>query len=282
MKFMGRLIQVLALFVGFHLAASIGSAQPEALFSQGAKSFREGKLEEAKKSFLAVETEHPGHTDTLLNLGLIAFKEKRIGAAIGIWRKGLAGEPTSEPLFQAIAFARTKLEKQDMPREFSGWERYRELLLVRLSPALVLLASAFFLLGCGWLWLRWIGARKRAHDEETAGPPPPLGAIVFSILFVFIVGILGSIAIDRNDLRGTVIASKVAVLSAPELEATSLFDLFEGLEVLVRETRDVEGKSWRRVTYPGGLSGWVPAATIFATDDPAERAFENTSSKVNP
>ena len=282
MNFMGRLIQVIAVFAGLHLAASIGSAQPEALFAEGAKSFREGKLEDAKKSFLAIEAEHPNHADTLLNLGLIAFKEERTGAAIGIWRKGLMHEPTNESLFQAVTFARSKLDKQDAPREFSTWERYRQTLLLRLSPTLVFVVSAFLLLGCGWLWLKWIGKRKRAFEEETAAPAAPVGAIVFTILFVFIAGIFVSILIDRNDLRGTVIASKVSVLSAPELEATSLFELFEGLEVLVRETREVEGKSWRRITYPGGLSGWVPAAVVFATTDPVDRAFETTSSKVSP
>lgn len=282
MKLIGRLIQVIAVFAGFHLAASIGSAQPEALFAQGAKSFREGKLEEAKQSFLAVNAENPDHVDTLLNLGLIAFKEKRIGAAIGIWRKGLADEPTNESLFQAISYARTKLDKQEVAREFSLWEKYRESLLLRLSPNLVFSASALFLLGAGWFWLRWIGKRKRAFEEEMATPSAPIGAIAISLLYVFMSVIFISMLIDRNELRGTVIVPKVSALSAPELEATSLFDLFEGLEVLVRETRDVQGKPWRRITYPGGLSGWVPATTVFATSDSIDRALETTSSKANP
>lgn len=289
MKPFSRLRHLIGLFLGFHLAASIGSAQPSSAlpdsaqrFAQGVESFRAGKLEEAKKSFLALEAESPNHSDLLFNLGLIALKENRPGAAIGIWRKGLADDPSNESLYQAMIFAQSKLDKKDVPREFGAWERYRETVLWRISPTLAVPISAALLLVAGWLWLRWLGKRKRAFEEETASPPAPVAAIVISLLFFFVIGVIGSIFVDRTDLRGTVIASKISVLSAPELEATALFDLFEGLEVIVRETREVSGKSWRRITYPGGLSGWVPSAVIFATSDSVDRAFETTSSKVNP
>lgn len=280
---------LIGLFLGLHLAASIGSAQPSAAvpdsaqqFAKGVESFRNGKLEEAKKSFLALEAESRNHSDLLFNLGMIALKENRLGSAIGIWRKGLAGDPTNELLYQALMFAHSRLDKKDVPREFGAWERYREAVLWRISPSLAVPISAALLLVAGWLWLRWAGKRKRALEEETASPPAPVAAIVISLLFMFVIGVIGSIYVDRTDLRGTVIASKISVLSAPEEEATTLFDLFEGLEVIVRETRDVSGKSWRRITYPGGLSGWVPSAAIFATSDSVDRALEPNSSRINP
>jgi hypothetical protein len=265
-----------------HLTASIGLAQADAVFSQGVENFRAGKFEDAKKAFLTLHNQFPEHEDILLNLGLIAFKEKRIGAAIGIWRKGLVKDSSNESLFRAVSFARTKLEKQDVPREFGAWERYREAVIGRISLPLVVGISGILLFSTGWLWLRWLGRRKRAFEEEAATPQAPIPALLTTLLFVSVIGIIASIFIDRSELRGTVLSAKVSVLSAPQLEATALFDLFEGLEVIIQETRTVDNKTWRRITFPGGLSGWVPSTSIFATSDPVDRAFGPITEKANP
>jgi hypothetical protein len=68
--------------------------------------------------------------------------------------------------------------------------------------------------------------------------------------------------IDQSTLRGTIIAKKIESRSTPDMTGTSLFDLYEGLEVIVRQSTD----SWVQVTYPGGPTGWIPKDAILTLD----------------
>lgn len=251
-------------------------------FALAVQSFKAGKLEDAKVRLLEVDRAVPGNPATLLNLGLLAMKERRPGAALGLWRKGLYENPTHVELNNAVNWARSRLEKTDIAHDFDTWESYRNQVLLRVSPLLVVLASALFFFVSGWLWLRWWGRRKRAYEEETAMPTTPLAAIFISGFFVFLLTVSITLFIDRLDVRATVVKSKVSVLSAPDIEATVLFDVFEGLEVLIRDVRLVGESRWRRITYPGGLTGWVREEDVFSTLDPSERAFEKSTAKVNP
>lgn len=251
-------------------------------FSRAVQSFKAGELEVAKQRFLALEGAMPGNPATLLNLGLIAMKQRRPGAAIGLWRKGLSENPTHSALSNAVQWGRTRLQKPDVAQDFDAWESYRSTILLQASPTAVVTASAVFLLIAGWLWLRWWGLRRRAYEEETAGPTTPLAAIFITIFFAFLFTVSITLFIDRMDIRATVIKPKVAVLSAPDLEATVLFEIFEGLEVLVRDVRMVGSDKWRRITFPGGLTGWVREDDVFSTVDPSERAFEKPTEKVSP
>ncbi len=251
-------------------------------FARAVQSYKNGKTEEAKNSFLALERAMPGNPAVLLNLGLIAMKERRAGAAIGLWRKGLTENPTNSELNNAVQWGRIRLQKPDIAHDFDPWESFRSAVLLRLSPSAVVAASAAFLLICGALWLRWWGRRRRAHEEETALPGTPLAAIFITIFFVFLATVSITLFLDRLDIRATVLKPKVAVLSAPDLEATVLFEVFEGLEVLVRDVRLVGSNKWRRITFPGGLTGWVRDEDVFSTVDPSERAFEKSTEKVSP
>jgi len=251
-------------------------------FARAVQSFKTGKTEEAKSTFLALERAMPGNPAVLLNLGLIAMKERRTGAALGLWRKGLTENPTHSELNNAVQWGRARLQKPDVAHDFDPWESYRSSILLRLSPLTVVGTSAAFLLFCGSLWLRWWGRRRRAYEEETALPGAPLAAILITIFFVFLATVSISLFLDRLDIRATVIKPKAAVLSAPDLEATVLFEVFEGLEVLVRDVRLVGANKWRRITYPGGLTGWVRDEDVFSTADPSERAFEKSTEKVSP
>lgn len=270
--------------LAFALCSAVTQAKSSDVedFARAAQSLKAGKTEDAKSAFLALERALPGNPEVLLNLGLIAMKERRTGAALGLWRKGLTDNPTHSELNNAVQWGRSRLQKPDVTQDFDPWETYRSTVLLRVSPAAVVAASAAFLLLCGWLWLRWWGQRQRAYEEESALPATPVAAIFISIFFLFLLAVSVTLFIDRLDIRATVLKPKVAVLSAPDLEATVLFEVFEGLEVLVRDVREVGTSKWRRITYPGGLTGWVREEDVFSTVDIAERAFEKSTEKVSP
>lgn len=255
------------------LAPSLAHSQKPDAFASAIEAFKAGKIDDARASFLELESQHPNDPTLLLNLGLIATKEKRFGAALGLWRKGLAHHPTNDQLLNAVDWARPKLAKSEITRDFDLWEEVRRVLIVRVSPVATTIVSALFFVIAGALFLRWYGARRRAIEEEVAMPSAPFAAVVLFILFIFLFGTSIAMFVDRLEIRGTIVAVKTPVLSAPDMAATPLFDLFEGMEVIVRDTRRIEDDTWRRIYYPGGNTGWVRDRDVLTSVDPSARAF---------
>lgn len=268
-------IRICVVFIALTMSPSASFSETGAgdAFSAGVAAFKAGKLDEARKSFLELESNHPGDPTLLLNLGLIAQKEKRLGAAIGLWRKGLVEHPTDDALSNAVDWLKPKLTKTEISHEIDPWEQFRPL-LARVSPIAVTVVAALFLLVAGWMILRWRGARTRAIELETAMPAAPTGGLVLLLLFLLMFGISISIFVDRLDIRGTIIATKTEARSAPDSTATALFDVFEGMEVIIRDSRVVGKEQWRRVAYPGGMTGWIRDRDVLTSADPSARAWE--------
>lgn len=266
--------------LGAFLFSPCASFSQNEEFATAVAAFKAGKLSEARDGFLKLEAEYPGDPTLLLDLGLVAQKEKRAGSALALWRKGLASHPTDAALQNAVDWLKPKLAKADIAHDIDAWEDFRRLFLIRVSPVQIVLASAVFLFFAGALMLRWWGARRRAFDEDLATPPAPIGGMALSIISVFLIAISIALFIDRLDIRGTIMAPKVDVRSAPDVAATSLFEAFEGMEVVILEARKVGEEAWRRVQYPGGMSGWVRDRDVMTSADPSERAF--LSVKTDP
>lgn len=264
---------VALVFTSLVMPPSASFSQP-ADFPAAVKAFNERRFEEAKQIFLALEAEHPNNPTLLLNLGLIAQREKRLGAALGLWRKGLALHPADDALLNAVDWVRPKLPKAEVARRLDLWETWRSSLFGRVSPLATISLSALFLFASGAYLLRWWGARRRAFSDESALPPLPIAGLTLAVLFVFLFSISAAILVDRLDVRGTIVTEKIEVRSAPEPSATTLFEAFEGMEVIVRESRNVETLSWRRITYPGGGTGWIRDFDVFMSTDPSSQAFK--------
>lgn len=280
------MLRVFLIFVQT-LILSLFALSPSASFSQddfasGVAAFKSEKLEDAKKIFLKLEAENPGHPTLLLNLGLIAQKQKQPGAALGLWRKGLAFHPTDEALANAVDWLKPKLSKTEIAHDIDAWEEWRRILLLRVSPVTTIVVSALLLFFSGFFFLRWWGRRSRALEEDLALPPPPVGGIVLGGLFCFVFAISIAIFIDRLDVRGTIVVEKAEVRSAPDAAATVLFDVFEGMEVIVQDVRKTTGtageETWRRITYPGGNTGWIRDVDVLTPVDSSERAFPTAAS----
>lgn len=280
--FFARLFSAVALVTlllspcaSFSQAGSQAASQSlDANFSSGVEAFKAGKLEEARKIFLDLETKYPSDPTLLLNLGVIAQKEKRPGAALALWRKGLVNHPTNEALWNAVDWTRSKLTKSEIAHETDSWEDLRREILIRVSPIVITVCSALFLFFAGWRILAWLGARRRALELETALPPLPMAGFVLSFIALVFIATSAAVVVDRTEIRGTILNEKVEVRSAPDVAATRLFDIFEGMEVIVRESRTVGNEQWRRITYPGGMTGWIRNADILASTDPSARAWE--------
>lgn len=242
-------------------------AQADVQFQAGVAAFQKNDLKTARASFEAALKLDPAHVVTLFDLGLLESKEGHNGRAIALWRKALALAPEFRPARDAIDFTRTKLERPEIPHEVETWEQLRDTALANtvLEKYLVLAAVLFFL--SVWLFLGYFGAKRRALLDEKPLPGFPFVATLFAVVWVAFTILTIAKILDMQELRGTVVTKKIEARSTPDQAGTPLFDLYEGLEVIVRQTSG----DWIQVNYPGGSTGWVPRTSVFTT---ADRAVE--------
>lgn len=246
------------------LGSVVAKAQTaESHFKDGLAAFQKGDVKQARAAFRESLHLDPESPVALYNLALAEQRSGENGLALALWRKALALNPSYRPAENAIQWTKGRLERAEIPHEVEYWESFRKTVLFNTPLSTWVVCSAALLLLGGWLLLRYFGARRRALLEEQPLPPFPTVASVLLAGFLLFVGLSGAKAWDLSIVRGTVLPKKVEARSAPDTSGTPLFDLYEGLEVIVRyRTGD-----WTQVTYPGGPTGWVPTSAIFATTD---------------
>jgi hypothetical protein len=253
-----------------------GASSAESYFKEGLAAFQKGDDKGARASFQEALKLEPENPVALFNLGLTESRAGNKGLALALWRKALAAKPDFEPPARAIEWTREKLEHSEISHEVELWESFRTSALVSVPLGKYLLATAILLLVAGWLSLRYVGLRRQARLDEKPMPPFPTTAVFSGILFVVMVFLGVSKAYDDSMLRGTLIVKKIEARSAPDAQATPLFDLYEGLEVLVKTRAD----AWTQVTYPGGSTGWIPSSALLATNESANRQLEKPKERA--
>lgn len=241
--------------------ASYAQSSVDELFSSGLKSYQSGKFEDAENQFEQALTQQPNNASLLYNLGLAEYKSGKTGPAIASWRKALTLDPSLADARDAISFATNKLEHRELPHQVMLLESLRTSYLqwVSLNQLLFIFALTFF--AFGWALIRYLGSRKTALENEA--PPPSLSFKIIILLTLFLgLGLLSAAKfIDVVTPRATVLPKTVAVRAGPDNDQAALFDLYEGLEVLVDDVQN----NWMKITYPGGRSGWIPSETVSVT-----------------
>lgn len=238
-------------------------AQPETLFLSGLEAVQKSDLKQARESFTAALKQQPGNPILLFNLGYIEHKSGHEGLAIALWRKALAMRPGFHQAADAVRWSTARLDPREISHESELWESFRASFLVGESLNAFLIGTALALAASGWVLLRYAGRRRRARLADEPMPRFPLvGGLSAACLVLFTV-LAVSKAYDQQVIRGTIVEKKIAVRSAPDSSATVLFELYEGLEVIVLR----EQNEWTQVNYPGGATGWLPQAAVFATTE---------------
>jgi tetratricopeptide (TPR) repeat protein len=232
-------------------------------FQNGLAAYQKSDFKNARLCFSETLAKDPSQIVAWYDLGLTEAKLGNAGLAMAFWRKALLLSPSFSQAKYALAYTKNKLERSDIPHDVETWETLHNDVLIYGSVIQFSIVTAILFFIAGWLVLMFIGARRRALLDEKPLPSFPIAAGLASIAFVTLLTLTICKVIDESDLRATIIAKKIEARALPDQTSTSLFDLFEGLEVIVRQTR----KDWIQVTYPGGATGWIPRTTVFTNAD---------------
>lgn len=262
---MSALIASLVVLVA---SSSLHAEGIPASYTAGLKSYQDSNFEQAKQDFLTALKEEPQNPFINYNLALTEWKLGRTGMSLALLRRAQYVDPTLQEAAEAEALIRESLKVKDLPHQISLWETIRSQLLKNLSTNLLLGTLALILGIVGFTGPRYLGARRRNLEGEAEQIPSPTAFLLSSALALFVLITTGLKFFDLTRTRATIVSQKVEALSGPETGASGLFELFEGLEVIVRRTfLDSNNKEWSHVTYPGGMTGWIASEHLVSHSD---------------
>ena len=256
-----RMILSLCL-IGMGLGGAFAFAEESAqqVYQQGIRAFQENQFDKARDLFWQAYESSPDNVEVLYNLGLSELKLEHIGRTLAAWRKAVHIDPYHSATVSGLQF----LREQGKTGSFDAGgplSRFRSEILSRLSFDVLFALTAIFLGLTGFLLIKYWGRRRTAVLAEAPSPPFPTLGFLLAIFFVLFVGLIGLKTYDFYVTRATVVADSVALRTYPSADSNALFDLSSGYEVIVRHAQG----DWAQVTYPGGMTGWVPRDTLFLT-----------------
>jgi tetratricopeptide (TPR) repeat protein len=233
----------------------------EDYFGRGTKNYQDKKFEDAIFNFEKALDLHPENTTLLIDLGLSYFQVHKKGLSIAMFRRALFVDPSQTTAEAALKFALSQLEVKEIPHQIGAYERLRSTLLNSVSINRLHLLTALLLFTSGFVWLRYLGRRRKAFELELAPPGTPFIGLLLSVSLTLSTFFTALKIYDLAIPRATVITDKTTVQTAPGDGQSGLFDLYAGFEVIVRNVAN----DWIQVSYPGGLTGWIKKDSLMGT-----------------
>jgi len=238
------------------------TAQNPSGFAAGINYYESKDFDKAIVEFNKALQQKPTNPSILTNLGLAYFQKNQKGQALARFRKALWLDPDFSPAETALQFALGQLEVKEIPHRIQNYESFRKTFLEPVSGWVYSILGTFLFAFGGWILIRYFAARKKSLDEDLPFPPFPTVGLIFLIAFVAVTTLSILKAVDQKTTRGTIVIQQTKVLAAPDEKSSSLYEIPEGLEVIIQRTQN----DWLQVTYPGGMTGWVPAQNVFVTN----------------
>ena len=259
----------LALLLGLFISAGTPMAwgsDHEAKFQAALKSLQADDLSAACLQLKELNQENPDNPPVLHNLGYCEDRQGQLGSAMARWRRAVALDPYFSGARQSIEIAGEKLKVKQLPHRLTAWEGFRKTILVRVDSTSLNFATWLGFLFFGLQAIRQLGAYRRARASRDRLSPWSASLFVWGLLFLGFSTLSLSKWWDLRQPRGTIILEKVEARTGPGPNETPLFDLFEGLDVRIEDRATWEdGTEWRKVAYPGGMTGWIPESSLLQT-----------------
>ncbi len=233
----------------------------EKAFESGVSSYQAKKYDEARLAFTNALQKEPSNVQTLTNLALVQYQLGQKAWAVALLRKAHNLAPDFSTPKAALDFILPQLDVKEIPHEIQLWETIRANFITPFTMTGFLALTGLCLFACGWLWLQYFGRRREALREDKIMPSFPAIPTLIAVIFLGVLILTILKVVDQGIPRGTVVNEKVTVYSAPNDQSVALFDLFGGLEVVLK----TDNADWVQVTYPGATTGWIPKASLFQT-----------------
>ena len=233
---------------------------PHTIFQQATEAYKSHKFDDARQLFTQFLSQTPS-SEAYYDLGLVEFDSKNLGPAVAFWRKAIELDPHNQLANDSLSLVQKRIEHPELNRQSDFYEVLRERVLNHAQIEYLFLLTAFIFAAASWLLLSYLGERKKSREQELAAPPIPwVAGLLFCILTLSTL-VSGAKLYDLNIPRATVLPNKIQVLSAPDPESTQLFELFEGVEVIVESSQG----DYLQVTFPGGMTGWTLKKNLLLT-----------------
>ncbi len=247
-----------------HNSFAESATAPASEFQEAMAAYKKQDFEGAKRQLTDFIQNTPS-SEAYFDLGLVYFETKQLGPAIAHWRKALSLDSHNQGARDSLRSVQKKVEHPELSRQSDSFEILREQVLDQMKIEHIFLLTAFLFTASAWLLINYIGERKKSREQELPSPRLPwVGGFLF-LLFVVSVSLSAAKFYDIAQTRATVLPPKIEVLSAPDAASTALFDLFEGLEVIVQDSQG----DFYQVTFPGGMTGWTLKKNLMITSGSA-------------
>ena len=231
----------------------------ESVFQKGIQSYQSKQYEEARASFQSLLDQGLVTAEILHNLALAQYQLNQKPVALALWRKALSLDPGLRAARNGRDFTEGELNQRGFERD--QITQFLRSLLEFVSFYETLWLVALMIGASGFLWLRYLGERKTAFDDELPLPSFPTAAVILSSLLVVWIAFTGLKARQNFRVRATVIGNGVNARSLPAEDGVGLFELRGGSEVLIRREND----GWSQVLNSDGSSGWIKNSDLFMT-----------------
>lgn len=251
---MNRRVWVLGFGAWLCVFSAFGQETPAALFNAGNAAYAKGDFAAAIENYSAALRQGAVCADLYYNLGNAYLKSGRLGAAITAYERGRRLSPRDADLLHNLRFAQVQI-KGKLPQVERGfwlqiWDQARD--SFSLNEALVLISAGWFLLGLG-LTGRILNPRRAFRTLANFS----LGA---GLVLLSLLGPLTAAKLKHEVWSSLAViqVERTAARSGPGERNAELFELFEGMQVEVKQCES----GYCEVRVPGGLAGWIPAGTF--------------------
>lgn len=245
---------LLSFFISLFIVPSFAEDINSTAFDAGIRLMQEQKYNDAMAVFKSAYSESEPSAALLYNWGLAAYKSQKVGYAVGLWRKALSINPDLTVARQALNFHEETSPPAAFAQDPTLWQQLKLRILSRASLNKLIIVTWIFLVTSGFLFIRYLGQRKRALRNERPLPNIPTVAAVFATLFLFMFLLSTAKAITLFEVHATVTANNVPLRTGPSTEDNILFELSEGLSVEIKRVN----MDWVLVSVASGSSGWLP------------------------
>jgi hypothetical protein len=228
-------------------------------FESGISAYQKQEYDKATEIFGELLKSQGPRPDIVTNWGLAQARLGKVGWAAGAFRHALLLKANHREAKKGLEFLYAEGLIREMPRELESWESFRTQVLNVGSLEVWTLVLVLTLAGSLSSLVGFLGARKRALASESPLPQVPLSGICLGFLSLLALGITLAKVYDSGEHRSTIVVGGTKALTAPHPESPELFQLNEGLEVIVRQSKE----GWSQITYPGASTGWVPTENLY-------------------